>query len=187
MFEPPGKFAPFMKAWRGLPRRAHSFLPHKKDISPVLFGEFLHLVCITEFLAPRNMTIRFAGSEFERLAGFGSELENYYDILPERFLAATKRFHDLIQTTPCGAYVSDVITAASGSRYVHDTVHLPLVNDEGAVRYLLVYGVGRKPYGDLSPRSTGNHNESNIKELFYMDVGNGAPREHVADFQFSAA
>jgi len=46
--------------------------------------------------------------------------------------------------------------------------------------------VGRKPYGDLSPRSAGDHNESNIKELYYLDIGQGAPGGHVTDFQFSA-
>lgn len=187
MFETPAEFSPFLKAWAGLPRRAHPLLPEKKDISPVLFGEFLHLVCITEFIAPRDMRIRFAGSEFERLAGFGTELENYYDMLPDRFVESTETFHRLIRTTPCGAFVGDVITVTSGNRYLHETIHLPLSDEAGAVRYLMVYGVGRKPYGDQSPRSVGNHNESNIKELHYLDLGLGAPKARIEEFKFSAA
>ena len=187
MFVIPDEFEPFMKAWKNLPRKKHSQLPQKKDISPLLFGEFLHLVCIAEFIAPRNMQIRFAGSEFERLAGFGTGIENYYDTLPERFVESTEVFHHLIRTTPCGAFVGDVITATSGARYMHETIHLPLVGDEGETRYLMIYGVGRKPYGDQSPRSSGNHNESNIKELHYMDLGQGAPAAYVQNFKFQAS
>ncbi len=187
MFVIPDEFAPFLNAWKNLPRKKHPLLPEKRDISPVLFGKFLHLVCITEFIAPRNMQIRFAGSEFERLAGFGKGLTNYYDILPEQFVESTEIFHQLIRTTPCGAFVGDVITATSGARYMHETIHLPLVDDEGKVRYLMIYGVGRKPYGDQTPRSQGNHNESNIKELHYMDLGRGAPAAKVQDFKFQAS
>ncbi|SDE48376.1 MULTISPECIES: PAS domain-containing protein [Kordiimonas] len=186
MFVPPGEFSPFLTAWENLPRKHHPLLPHKKDISPVRFGEFLHLVCISEFIGQRQMEIRFAGTEFERLAGFGTELKNYYDMLPEKFVKPTETFHRLIRTTPCGAFVGDVITATSGARYLHETLHLPLVDDAGDARYLMVYGVGRKPYGDQTPRSAGNHNESNIKELHYLDLGEGAPTAHVSDFRFHA-
>lgn len=183
----PPEFSPFMSAWDNLPRQVNPVVPHKKDISPALFGEFLHLVCVTEMVARRHLKILFVGSEFERLAGFGADLENYYDMLPAKFMAQTEIFHDIVLGTPCGAFIGDVITTTSGVCYLHETVHLPLADADGEVRYLMVYGVGRKPTSDYSPRSTGNHNESNIKELRYLDLGAGAPADRIRDFRFHRA
>lgn len=131
----PPEITPFLDAWNKLPRAAHSILPQKSDINPIKFGEYLHLVCITEMVAPRNLQIRFACSKFERLAGFKLELKNYYDMLPSKFAEATETFHRRLLGTPCGAFVSDLITATTGSRYLHETVHLPLSDNQGNVRF----------------------------------------------------
>lgn len=180
----PADFDTFMEAWNGLPRTSHALLPQKKDITPVLFGQFLPLVCVAEMVASENLQLRFVGSEFERLAGLQLSLKNYYDFLPAKFIKATKLFHDRILGTPCAAFVRDLISSKSGNRYLHETLHLPLADENGAVRYLMIYGVGRKPAGDLSFRKEGDHNESNIKELFYIDLGAGAPADHVKEFIF---
>ncbi|NVJ98583.1 MAG: PAS domain-containing protein [Alphaproteobacteria bacterium] len=183
----PSEIAPFLEAWNRLPRGIHPTLPQKKDINPIQFGEFLHLVCITELVCPRNLQIRYAGSEFERLAGFTIELKNYYDMLPPQFVDTTEQFHSRLMGTPCGAYVSDMITSGSGSSYLHQTVHLPLSDEKGEVRYLLIYGFGNKPVGDHEPRRQGNHNARNIKELHYLDLGTGAPAAYVSNFEFHKA
>lgn len=180
----PPDIAPFMEKWHTLPRLAHPILPQKKDINPVKFGEFLPLVCITEMVAPRNMQIRYAGTEFEHLAGFKMELRNYYDMLPPAFVDATEKFHQRLISTPCGAYVCDLITSTNRSQYLHETVHLPLTDEQGAVRFLMVFGVGNKPQDDRGNRRDGNHNASNIKELQYLDLGSGAPGAYVTEFQF---
>ncbi len=130
------------------------------------------------------MRITFAGSEFEQLAGFTKQVDNYYDLLPPDFADATIVFHRTIRETPCGAFVGDIITSASGARYLHETVHLPLCDTDKTIRFLLVYGVGKKPVGDDSPREWDELQTSHIKELHYLDLGAGAPKVGVKNFQF---
>jgi hypothetical protein len=184
MFQLPSEFTPFLDQWNDLPRDSHAVLPQRTDISPVTFGPFLPLMCIAEFMAQRHMQIVYAGSEFERLAGFSPDVENYYDLLADDFADAAAVFHRIIRDAPCGAFIGDVITTTSGARYLHETLHLPLADEAGMPRYLLIYGVGRKPAGENGTRTWENHRASQIKELHYLDLGAGAPTQRVENFKF---
>ena len=110
--------------------------------------------------------------------------KNYYDLLPETYHQSMSVFHSILQDTPCGAYIVDAIETTSGNRYVHETLQLPISDEFGEVRYLLVYGLDRKPYGDRGSRTDESHQPSNIKEMHYIDLGAGAPTVCVENFNF---
>mgnify|MGYP003647924906 CR=1 FL=1 len=178
------EFDNFLACWHQLPRRAHSILPCKSDITPFSFGEVLKHVGFAEMLAPYNLKIFFAGSGFERNAGFEVTGKNYYDILPKAFQEPMAAFHKYLLGTPCGAYIADVISTTSGNQYIHHNVQMPVCDDTGQVKYLLAYGLDRKPYDDKGTRTDSSHAPSNIKDMFYIDLGAGAPSAYVTDFKF---
>ena len=180
----PQSFTPFLGKWGSLERTVHSLLPCRADLSPLRFGEFLPNICVTERLGPMDLPIRYAGSAFERAAGYPLNGVNYYDLLPEHFKKSAAVFHDYIVSTPCGAFVRDIISTDSGSRYLHETIHLPLVDNSGRVRYVMAYGLGRKAVDDKGMRPIEDQSDSHIKDLWYLDLGAGAPSVCIENFIF---
>ncbi|MCJ9427509.1 PAS domain-containing protein [Kordiimonas marina] len=184
MFVPNPEFDAFYNAWRRLPRRAHDLLPSRSDVGPDTFPGLLPFMALTEMLGPCYLHIFYAGSGFERNAGLPIADQNYYDLLPLEFHKPMAKFHEILLETPCGAEVSDIIVTSQGSRYLHETMQLPLVDDDGDVRFLMAYGLGRKPFEDASSRTRESHSPGNIKELHYLDIGAGAPSARIEDFIF---
>ncbi|NVJ98584.1 MAG: PAS domain-containing protein [Alphaproteobacteria bacterium] len=184
MYQPDPDFEPFMALWRNLPRTHHPVLPRRKDINPVLFGAYLPLIGIAEMVAPFHMQVIYAGSGYERSASFEVNGKNYYDLLPPDFAKPMAIFHEHILGTPCGAYIGDVITTSKGNQYLHESLQLPLCSDQGDVRYLMAFGVGRKQLDDASSRTAGDHNAGNIKEMHYVDLGAGTPKARIENFVF---
>jgi hypothetical protein len=182
MLSIPRDFSHFQQCWRALPRQVHPLLPRKRDITPALFGELLHQMCIGERENSNQLQLLFAGTGFERNAGFAAMGANYYEAVPKPFVSAIRRFHDNLFTTPCAAYVSDHVTSTTGTHYLHHTLHLPATDDTGEPRYLIVFGLDRKPASDIGSRSQGSVGESSIKELAYLDLGAGAPSGYISDF-----
>jgi len=180
----PETFLPFTQRWLELPREAHALLPRRSDLSPKRFGRFLTQICVTEMIAPMNLPIRYAGSTFERAAGYPLTGVNYYDLLPEHFKKSVATFHAYIMDTPCGAFVRDIVSTDSGSRYLHETLHLPLVDDAGMVRYVMAYGLGRKAFDDKGMRPLDDQTDAHIKDLRYLDLGAGAPATTIENFIF---
>ncbi|TNE62833.1 MAG: PAS domain-containing protein [Alphaproteobacteria bacterium] len=178
------EFERFLAVWRSLPRDSHPLLPAKRDVTPAVFGDFLRRMAMTEMRAPQNLLIFFAGSEFEHNAGLDITGRNYYDLLPPAFFKPMTTFHENLLGTPCGACIADVIVTSSGARYLHETIQLPLTDGMGTVRYLMGYGLARKPAGDDGYRVQASHQPGNIKELHYLDLGAGAPGERIEDFTF---
>lgn len=183
MFTIPKEFEPFMEVWRGLPRRTHPLLPSRTDIVPEAFGELLSCMALTNMLGPRNLNIFFIGSHFEWNASLEASGQNYYDLLPEEFHEPMATFHKTLMETPCGAFISDVITTAHGSEYTHDTLQMPYADEEGIVHYLMAYGYGRKPYADYAQRTVKSHRPSSIKDLHYIDLGAGVPAFYIENFK----
>lgn len=183
----PETFHPFIREWCALPRKAHTMMPCRDDLSPVRFGAFLPYLCVTEMIEPMQLPIRYAGSVFERAAGYPLTGRNYYDLLPEGFKRSVAVFHDHIIRTPCGAFVRDIISTDSGSRYLHETIHLPLSDAKGQVRYVMAYGLGRKALDDKGKRPLDDQSDSHIKDLQYLDLGAGAPTACIENFIFHKA
>lgn len=176
------EFDRFQQLWRSLPRRTHTLLPCRRDITPGVFGDLLHHMCLGERSSADHLKLIYAGSGFERNAGFAAMGVNYYDVVPEQFLSAIKRFHQNLFTAPCAAYVGDLVTSTMGNHYLHHTLHLPITDDSGNPCYLLVFGLDRKPASDLGDRLRDSVGESNIKDLAYLDLGAGTPSGYVSDF-----
>ncbi|WP_417450755.1 hypothetical protein [Kordiimonas sp.] len=112
--------------------------------------------------------------------------KNYYDLLPASFHKPMSIFHNNMLDTPCGAYVADVIGTTAGTRYIHHTLQLPAADEAGNICYLIAFGLARRPYGDQGIRTETSHQPSNIKELFYIDLGAGMPSAYIKDFEFHA-
>lgn len=177
-------FTPFVRRWLALPRERHPLLPCRSDLSPTTFGEFLPQLCVTESIAPMKLPIVYAGTAFERAAGYPLTGINYYALLPEGFRKSVAQFHAFILKTPCAAFVRDVITTDRGSRYLHETLHLPMADDEGNVRYVIAYGMGRRPLEDRSERPVEDQRDSHIKDLRYLNLGAGAPAGYIKNFVY---
>ena len=178
------EFDPFLKAWHALPRRTHPVAPARRDINPITFGELLHHTGLAEMRAHKDLKVLFYGSGIERVSGLTVTGKNYYDLLPPEFVGPMSIFHDYILGTPCGAYVGDVVTVTGGSRYLYESLQFPVADDDGKVRYLLVFGQGRKPYNDDSGRDHASFGRANIKDMYYIDLGAGAPTSRIKDFEF---
>ncbi len=183
MFSIEPEFDQFQRCWQQLPRHAHPLIPRKKDITPATFGELLHQTCIGERRSVDEMYLAYAGSGFERNAGFDAMGQNYYASVPQAFLGAIKRFHDNIFSLPCAAYICDLVTSTTGNQYMHYTMHLPATDDEGVPRYLVVFGLDRKPATDVGIRAERSVAATSIKHLAYLDLGAGTPEGFVRDFQ----
>ena len=182
MFRIEPEFEKFEHCWRGLPKSNHPLLPSRREVNPATFGELLHQTCLGEWVTPGEMRLFYAGSGFERNAGFQVTGQNYYSLLPAFFVPVVKNFHAQLFGTPCGAYVGDLVTTTTGGRHMHYTMHLPLTDDGGVPRYLLIVGLDRKPAGDLGQRAPASVGESSIKDLAYLDLGAGVPAGYVKGF-----
>lgn len=177
-------FKEFLACWDKLPRRTHPFLPSKGDINPVTFGSLIQNTGLAEYQGKMNMHVFFYPTALEQQSGLKITGQNYYDLIDENFKIPLNRFHRHILETPCGAFIADVVTTRSGSSYLYETYQYPVADENGHVRYLLVYGLGRRPFEDTTGRQLGNHVASNIKEMVYIDLGAGAPSERIEDFRF---
>ena len=180
------EFDEFFSLWKSLPRRKHNLLPCKADIKPAQFGKFLQFIAIAERKSPDDFRILFAGSVFEHNAGFPVTGRNYYEMLPPSFIKPMKAFHRNLLGTPCGAYIADVIHTTTGSSYIHHTLQLPMVDEKGFVRYLVGCGLARKPYDDTGSRTDASHRPANIKDMFYLNLGSGAPKQKIVNFTAQA-
>jgi len=178
------EFESFLRCWDNLPRTAHAFLPQRRDINPTTFGELLQHTGLAKWLGPQNMEILFYGSGIERASGFKITGMNYYDLLPQEFIKPLSQFHQAVLGVPCGAHIADVITTESGNSYLYQSLQYPVTDKDGNVVYLLVYGLGRKPYGDESERKLETHIAANIKELEFIDLGGGAPKSRIENFVY---
>lgn len=178
------EFSDFQSCWADLPRSAHPLVPAKRDVTPARFGEMLHYIGIAEARGHQNMQVLFYGAGIERVSGIRVTGRNYYDLLPPAFVKPLTVFHDYILRTPCGAYVSDVIVAPSGTRYEYRSLQYPLCDDAGNVKYLLVYGRARIPYDDGSERDKASFQPDRIKDMYYIDLGAGAPKARIENFVF---
>lgn len=179
-------FEAFLNCWEALPRDHHPFLPAKSACTPVTLGALLPQSGIFEYCGKFDLRIRFIGSELERLSGIrvGDTQEgNYYSLLPDEFKPMMHGYHKAVFGTPCGAYVGDVLTTKAGSSYLFETMQFPLCDDKGDVRYLLAYGYGRVPTGDLGGRDVHDRTQAHIRDLHYMDLGGGAPSSCIINFE----
>ncbi|WP_286828196.1 MULTISPECIES: PAS domain-containing protein [Kordiimonas] len=186
MFNLPPELDRFFTVWKALPRTAHSLLPCKNEITPAALGDLLHSTGIAKMVAPFNLQVTYAGSGYEKSASTHVTGSNYYDLLPPAFHKPMALFHNNLLGTPCGAFVADVITTTSGSQYLHETIQLPMADPQGDPIYLVAYAHGRKPYGDTGERKPGNHNASSVRDMFYLDLGAGAPGDYIKNFRLCA-
>ncbi len=178
------EFDTFLAYWDALPRERHPFLPSKQHITPARFGGVIQNIGIAERIGDLDMRVLFYGSGIERVSGIKVTGQNYYDLLPQEFVKPLSIFHAYVFEIPCGAYVGDIVTTSSGAQYLYETIQYPMVNEDGEVKYLLVYGLGRKPYGEESDRVSATIGRANIKEMHYIDMGAGAPSAHIENFKF---
>lgn len=141
---------------------------------------------LAESIEHLNMKVLFYGSGLERISGIKVTGMNYYDLLPPEFVKPLSIFHAYVLGTPCGAFVGDVITTPSGNRYLYESLQYPLADEDGTVKYLLVYGQARKPYGEEEDgeRHLASIGRASIKDMHYLDLGAGAPSAHIREFEF---
>lgn len=176
-------FEDFLDIWSKLPRSSHAFLPCKDECNPSNFGALLSQTALLRYDAEYQMTILFAGTEMEQLSGMANASDNYYSLVSEDLKPLLNFHHKIIFNTPCGAYVGDVITTPSGNSYLFETMQFPVCESSGEVKYLLVYGAGRGPAGDLGGRNVSDRTGQHIRDLRYMDLGAGSPGRCIVDFE----
>lgn len=167
-----------------MPRRAHPFLPCRKDCTPARLGAFLPQIGIAEFKKPGQLDVLFYGSELERASGLKITGMNYYDLLPNEFRGPMLKFHEYIFGVPCGAYIADFVRTEAGNQYLYESVQFPLADEDGTVRFILVHGRGRKPFTDTTDRMVTGMGRRAIKEMHYLDLGAGAPTARIENFIF---
>jgi len=177
-------FEEFLDAWEQLPRAQNAILPSKKDITPANFGHLMPNIGIARFNGLGDLTFSYYGSQIESLSSMMLTNKNYYDLLSKQFTKAMAAFHHQLFNTPCGAYVEDVISTASGSRYIFKNLQFPILGEQGTPQYMIVYANARKPADDKSLRDEAQLQASSIKTLKYIDLGAGAPSNYVKDYQY---
>jgi len=176
-------FENFLNIWNGLPRNHHEFLPSKEDCNPANFGSMLAQTALLRYDARYKLTIVFVGTEMERISGMGTTGENYYSLISDELKPQMNFHHKTIFQTPCGAYVGDVITTRLGNSYLFETMQFPVCDKDGQVRYLLAYGHGRRPTGDMGERDVNDRTGQHIRDLHYMDLGGGASSACIINFE----
>lgn len=176
-------FEQFLDVWNKLPRNSHPFLPSKDDCNPTNFGALLPQTALLRYDGKYELTILFVGTEMERLSGLTVSGENYYSLISDDLKPLMNFHHKTVFTTPCGAYVGDVITPLSGSSYLFETLQFPICDRDGKVRYLLAYGHSRSPAESLNERDINDRTGQHIRDLHYMDLGAGAPSSSIINFE----
>ncbi len=119
----------------------------------------------------------------ERLSGLGTTGKNYYSLISDDLKPLMNFHHKTIFTTPCGAYVGDLITTRSGNSYIFETMQFPVCDSNGDVRFLLAYGYARSAAGDLGGRDVSDRTGQHIRDLHYLNLGAGAPSSCIIEFE----
>ncbi len=177
------EFNDFLEVWHKLPREKHPVLPAKSTCSPAVLGNLLAHIGIGRYNAPGDMHVLFYGSEIEQASSLAATGKNYFDLISKKFHAQMKAFHHTLFSTPCGAFIADTV-ATKNSKYIYESLQLPLTDDSGTPKYLLVYGVGLKARGDDSMRDSSAVNQNNIHTMRYIDLGAGAPSMQIKEYDF---
>jgi hypothetical protein len=177
-------FQDFLEVWERLPRGNSAPIPYRRDITPANFGELMPSIGLAEFLEKENLTFSYYGSRLETLSSMLLTNKNYYDLLSDQFKLAMGSFHQQLFGMPCGAYVEDLISTASGNKYIFRNLQYPLLNEKGVPSFMIVYASARKPAKDKSLRDQKRLQASSIKTVRFIDLGAGAPSSYVEDFAF---
>ena len=176
-------FDDFLNTWKDLPRSHHPFLPSIKDCNPSSLGALLPQCAIFHYTAKHQLMLQFVGTEMERLSDLSATGTNYYDMIADDFKPLMNHYHRTVFGVPCGAYIGDVITTTSGATYLFETMQFPVADNEGTPCYLLAYGYGRRPTGDLGGREAEDRSGQHLRDLHYMDMGAGAPSSCIINFE----
>lgn len=176
-------FDNFLKTWEMLPRKNHPFLPSRHDCNPATLGALLPQTALFHYEGKHKLIIQFVGTEMERLSGLTATGSNYYDLIADDLKPLLNFHHKTVFGTPCGAYVGDVITTRAGSTYLFETMQFPVCDENGIVKYLLAYGYGWNPTGELGDRDVSDRTGQHIRDLHYMDLGAGAPSGCIINFE----
>ncbi|MFC3053417.1 PAS domain-containing protein [Kordiimonas pumila] len=168
-------FHDFLSFWDALPRTLHPFLPAKADITPANCGKLLPHMGIGRYNAPGNIYVLFYGTLLEKATGIAPTGKNFFDTLPPESHEAIKLFHSIIFERMCAAYVVYLIASSDKLYYSYRTLQLPAVDEEGIPRYLIIYGTALQPEHNYNKRAFMGMDQKNVKEMHYIDLGNGAP------------
>lgn len=181
--DPTGNFGEYLDCWRALPRRHHSLLPCVKDCTPNTLGSLLPYIALARYDGKYQMITTFVGTEIERLAGTVTDGMNYYDSMTPDLKKSTHIFHKILLGTPCGAYVSDIVTTNTGAQYRFETMQFPLCDKQGEIKYIMAFGYGRSPVKGRLSRQPNDHKTGNLSDLHFLDVGAGAPDDCIINFK----
>lgn len=146
-------------------------------------GELLTQSAIFKYEGKHQLRLHFVGTEMERLSGITGSGSNYYDLIAADFKPLMHAYHKTVFGYPCGAYIGDVITTRSGVTYLFETMQFPVSDNDGNANYLLAYGYGRTPAGNLDGRDVSDRRGQHIRDLHYMDLGAGAPSNCIINFE----
>ncbi|UTW60092.1 PAS domain-containing protein [Kordiimonas sp. SCSIO 12603] len=163
--------------WLSLPREAGALCPKKSAFSPTSLGKHLNQVVLFEHLGPREIMIRVIGTGIQGYLHEKMTGKNLFDLLPPEHVMAYSHYYKNLRELPCAGSTERPLRGKNGTVFLACTVHLPLTDEEGNVRYYLgMTQASPIPKHFTDYRSVGITAANNLS-ISYSDIGAGIPEE----------
>lgn len=166
-----------IKVWRTLPKVSGELCPRKNAFAPLSLGKELKKVVLLEYIKPTEVIVRVIGTEIQDLIHLNMTGRNIFEILPPEHAIAHSNYYKSLCDYPCAGSTERPMRNRSGHAHLACTLHLPLGDDNGNVRYLLgVVEQAVLPKHFTDYRSIGITSANNLS-MSYGDIGAGIPDE----------
>ncbi len=127
--------------WQTLPKAGGTNCPERRvfQSGPVV-APYLSELFIIEWHSIDQITIRLSGTKLDRILGREVTGENLFDLLPAELLEEEMIYYSHLRDTACAGMLTRAAKNLKNMPIVYRTIHLPLVNRHGELKYWIGSG-----------------------------------------------
>lgn len=161
--------------WQKLPRH-NSPIPQKSELSIPRLGRLAASIAIFERHDKDKYTIRLAGTEVEAWLNHSLTGIDPLLLVPQRQRPQVAAVYNTVTGQPCGFFIVEALMVGRDKQAQVSTLKLPLLGDNGAVRFFLSsYHFSEAEFvSSIQDEAPAEHRE--IHRFGYIDIGFGLPK-----------
>ncbi|MCK0068057.1 PAS domain-containing protein [Kordiimonas laminariae] len=127
--------------WQSLPQTGEFRVPERRvfQSGPVV-APYLSELFIIEWKSVDEIFIRLSGTKLDRILGREVTGENLFDLLPPELCEEEKSYYQHMKDSGCAGMLTRAAQNLNNFPIVYRTVHLPLADKEGNLKYWIGTG-----------------------------------------------
>ncbi len=165
----------FWRYWKSLPREAHALVPNRNSLSLPGLATLAPKVTITEYLGPRRLVFRLAGTEVDDQRGENQTGINVFDQCEPESVPFFEQLWALYFSHPAGLSHHYQYHSQRASHIVYSGLHLPLCDEEGTICYKIALFTQTGDTLGEDASTPGWYDNRQMRDIQWIDVGAGIP------------